>query len=387
MKMKIVHICLASFFPDNYSYQENMLPKFHKEMGNDVEVIASTESFDKNGKPCHLDWTGHYVNEHGINVTRLPYKKNNALYYKFKKYVGTYEAIEKAHPDILFVHGCQFCDAVQIVRYMKKNPQVRLYVDNHADFSNSATNWLSKNVLHKIVWRHYANKLCPYVTKFYGVLPVRVDFLTDVYKLPKEKCELLVMGADDELVEQATNSISIQKIRHKYNIGKDDFLVMTGGKIDAFKTQTLLLMEAVHKIKDPKVRLIVFGSVTTDLMPKVQELIDGKKVQYVGWISSSESYQYFAAADLVVFPGRHSVFWEQVVGIGKPMLVKDWPGTHHVDLGGNVDFLAQDSAAEIEQKILDLYTNNDKYANMTKVAREKGMDVFSYKNISKRSVE
>ena len=48
--MKVLHICLACFFPDNYSYQENMLPKFHKELGYDVEVIASLASFDRNGK-------------------------------------------------------------------------------------------------------------------------------------------------------------------------------------------------------------------------------------------------------------------------------------------------------------------------------------------------
>ena len=29
--MKIVHLCLGCFYIDNYSYQENMLPKFHKE--------------------------------------------------------------------------------------------------------------------------------------------------------------------------------------------------------------------------------------------------------------------------------------------------------------------------------------------------------------------
>lgn len=53
-KMKVVHLCLGSFYPDNYSYQENLLPKFHKELGHCVEVIASTQSFDENGKVCFL---------------------------------------------------------------------------------------------------------------------------------------------------------------------------------------------------------------------------------------------------------------------------------------------------------------------------------------------
>ena len=41
--MKIVHLCLGCFFPDNYSYQENMLPKFHKELGYDVKVLDYSE--------------------------------------------------------------------------------------------------------------------------------------------------------------------------------------------------------------------------------------------------------------------------------------------------------------------------------------------------------
>ena len=71
--MKVVHLCLGSFYPDNYSYQENLLPKFHKELGYEVEVIASTQSFDEHGKVCYLPKAGTYQNEYDIKVTRLPY--------------------------------------------------------------------------------------------------------------------------------------------------------------------------------------------------------------------------------------------------------------------------------------------------------------------------
>lgn len=347
--MKIVHLCLASFFPDNYSYQENLLPKFHKELGYDVEVIASTQSFDEHGKVCYLSNVGTYRNEYDIKVTRLPYKTDNKIWKKLKRYQGCYEAIRRAKPDILFIHGGQFLDIDQVVRYAKENPKVVIYVDNHADFSNSATNWISKNVLHKIIWRMCENKIEPYTKKFYGVLPVRVEFLKEMYNLPENKCELLVMGADDEKVESAARQEVRKKIRMKYGIADDDFLVMTGGKIDKWKTQTLLLMNAVQNIDRKNLKLVVFGSVTQELEEKVKELADGQKVQYIGWVQAKDSYNYFAAADLVVFPGRHSVFWEQVTGQGIPMLVKDWPGTHHVDLGGNVAFLENDCVEEIQK--------------------------------------
>lgn len=385
--MKVLHICLGCFYIDNYSYQENMLPKFHNKLGYDVEIIASTLSFDENGNSCNIK-PGIYKNEYGIPVTRLPYKKG--LPEKVGKFLRLYEdfaeALDKAAPDIIFVHGCQFCDIDVIVRYAKQH-DVTIYVDNHADFSNSATNWLSKNVLHKGLWRSCAHKIEPYTKKFYGVLPVRVDFLKDIYGIPAEKCELLVMGADDELVEKSKTSGARQQVREQYGINDDDFLVMTGGKIDQWKTQTLLLMHAVQNIKNDHVRLIVFGSVTQELMDQVKTLTDGMKIQYIGWVLSKDSYDYFEAADLVVFPGRHSVMWEQVTGLGKPMLVKDWPGTHHVDLGGNVRFLTKESADEIQEEIERLLDNPKIFDHMKEIALEMGMQVFSYKGIARRAIE
>lgn len=384
--MKVVHLCLGSFYPDNYSYQENLLPKFHKELGYEVEVIASTQSFDSHGKVCYLQNTGTYQNEYDIKVTRIPYKTESKIWKKLKRYQGCYDALKLANPDIIFVHGGQFLDIDQVVRYVKENPSATVYVDNHADFSNSATNWFSKNILHKIIWKHCEKEIEPFTKKFYGVLPVRVDFLKEMYGLPASKCELLVMGADDELVHAASDPNVRSKIRNKYGIKENDFLVMTGGKIDQWKTQTLLLMQAVRNIKAENVKLIVFGSVTQELQDQVDALADGKKVQYIGWVQSKDSYQYFAAADLVVFPGRHSVFWEQVTGQGIPMLVKDWPGTHHVDLGGNVVFLKEDSVSEIEKNINHLVECPDEYKKMKKIAKEKGMNVFSYKNIADRAL-
>ena len=385
--MRIVHLCLGAFYPDNYSYQENMLPKFHKQQGHEVEVIASLETFDENGNPAYYPNAKTYLNEHGIKVTRLLFRKPASIYRKFKRYVGLHEALVSADPQLIFIHNCQFLDIDIVCRYLKQHKEVNVYVDNHADFSNSATNAISRIVLHGIIWRRCAQRINPYTKKFYGVLPARVDFLTEVYKLPKEKCELLVMGADDELVEAASEQSIRKDIRGKYNIAQDDFLVMTGGKIDAFKTQTLLLMEAVHKIDNPKLKLIVFGSVTEDLMDRVKTLADGVKVQYIGWVDAKDSYQYFASSDLVVFPGRHSVFWEQVAAQGIPMLVKDWEGTHHVDVGGNVDFLHEDSVEEIEKKLLDFINHPDKYEKMKQVAMEKGRTEFLYSEIAKRSIQ
>ena len=385
--MRILHMCLGAFFIDNYSYQENLLPKYHKMEGHDVSVIASLVTFDENGKATYLEKGSVYENEYGIEVTRLNYKTNSKWAKRFRYFEGTYEAIEKYNPDVIFIHNIQFMDIKEVVRYLKKHPNVKVYADNHADFSNSATTFVSKNILHKIFWRYCAKKINPYVIKFYGVLPARVDFLRDVYKLPKEKIELLVMGADDEKVIEAESEESIREMREKLGADDDDFLIMTGGKIDKWKTQTLLLMDAVNNIKDKKVKLVVFGSVVPELKEEVNKRCS-EKVKYIGWIQAKDSYKYFATCDIAVFPGRHSVFWEQVCGQGKPVIVKKWAGTTHVDLNGNCIFLENDSEEEIYNVLEEiLKKDREKYKEMLECAQNAGKEMFLYSKIADRSIK
>ncbi len=381
--MKVVHICLCGPVTDGWTYQDNLLSKYHKKNGNEVDLITSQFVWDDNGKIVVSPKTEH-VNEDGVRVIRIPSRMGTTVESKIRLYKGLYDTLNRCAPEALFIHGVQFPGISTVKKYLKRHPEVRVYADNHADFSNSATNWLSKNILHKVLWRHYAKKIDPFVTKFYGVLPARVDFLADIYGIKREKIELLVMGADDENVEAVSSPDIRAEVREKLGLAQDDFVIMTGGKIDAFKTQTLLLMEAVAKIENPKVKLIVFGSVAPDLRDKVNALTVENKVKYIGWVQAKDSYAHFAASDLVVFPGRHSVFWEQVVAQGIPMLVKFWDGTTHVDCGGNVRFLRDDSVDEIKKNIEDLVFT-EQYSQMLEAA-DRAKKGFLYSDIAERSI-
>lgn len=379
--MKILHICMTQY-SDGWTYQENLLSKYHKMHGHEVSVITSMYCYNEGS--LQEDKNKDFIDTNGVHIIRLE-KKNKHLR-KMPTYRDFYKTLCKEKPDIIFSHGCQYRDISLIVKYVKQHPNVKLYVDNHADYSNSATNFLSKVLLHGIVWKYYAKKTVPYVEKYWGVLPARVDFLKEMYKLPSDKCDLLVMGADAEFVKSSSEKEARYLVRKRYHIADDDFLIMTGGKIDSFKTQTLMLMDAVKNISNPKVKLVVFGSVTEEIKKDVEKRIVDNKIQFIGWIDSENSYKLFAAADLVVFPGRHSVFWEQVAGQGIPMLCKKWDGTNHIDIGGNVRFLTQDSAEEIQNDIEEIISKPDEYEKMKKVAVEIGMKVFSYDEISRKSI-
>lgn len=384
--MKILHCCLACFYIDHYSYQENLLPKYHKRMGYDVQIVASTETFDEKGRLTYTS-SGEYFNEDGIKVTRLPYVSwmSHSIAIKLRRYIGLKEYLYEYQPDFIFLHDIQFLD-VDIVRdYASKN-KVVIVADSHSDFSNSARSFISRRILHGIIYKHCAKIIEPFVSRFYGVLPARVDFLNEMYDIPRGKIDLLVMGADDDLVREAAVPSEVIGFRNNHGVSEDDFLIVTGGKIDLAKTQTLLLMDAVNRINNPKVKLLIFGSVVPEMKQEFNQRLS-EHVMYIGWVKSEDTYPIFASAQMVVFPGRHSVFWEQVCAQGIPMIVKRWKGTDDIDLDGNVFFLEKDSVEEIENAIVSNALNKNNYLKMKEVAASDRSLKFLYSSIARKSLE
>ena len=379
--MKILHICLATSYIEGLSYQENLLSQYHKKMGFDVYILSSLRSFDKDGNYIYEKEAKEYINSFGIHVKQLSYFRPIKIGHLLKKFKGTFDSIAKIEPDIIFVHGVQSVENISIIKYAKLHPNVKIFADNHSDFSNSALNWISKNIQHKLIWRHYAKKLNPYVTKFWGVLPARVDFLINMYKIPKNKTDLLVMGADDELVLKYSSKEAKSTIRKELGYQDRDFVIVTGGKIDRWKKQTLLLMDAINIIKDKNIKLLVFGSVVPELKDEINKRCS-KYVKYVGWANNEESYFYFAAGDLVCFPGRHSIYWEQVAGQGIPMICKYWEGTTHTNFGGNVLFLYRDEIDELCDAISKARNN----INLMKQKAIACSKMFLYSDIAKKAI-
>lgn len=383
--MKIVHLCLASFFIDNYSYQENLLPKYHKYSGFDVTIIASLVSFDNNGKYTLLSHESEYETVEGCKVYRLDYRHPCYAFNRlFRRYHNFYSILKKENPDLIFIHGIQFSDIKTVLRYKMENPAVRLFCDNHADWVNSATNFISKNILHKVIWKYFAKRAEPYIEWFYGVTPSRCDFLKDVYGISPLKIDLLVMGLDDQSVPWK-EAVNINKrIRENLDIGLDDFLIISGGKIDERKNIHLLI-DAVQRISNKCIHLVIFGNIAPEFKDTIHSLLASDTIHFVGWLTPDQTIEYFLAANLAVFPGTHSVLWEQVVGLGIPAIFKYWMGMTHIDLNGNCILLHNDSVEELEYMIKDLHSCPDKYLKM-KAHAVTVSSFFSYTTIAHRSI-
>jgi 1,2-diacylglycerol 3-alpha-glucosyltransferase len=383
--MRILHCCLACFYIDGYGYQENILPRQHKLDGNEVEIIASTETYLNHDCLGYVE-PGAYFSESGIRVSRLAYKKflPHSIMRKLRIYEGLADAITGFMPEIIFVHDCQFLDIRQIAEYARTNGNVKIFVDCHTDFGNSAKNFMSKYVLHKIVYRYCAKVIEPFTTKFYGVLPVRCDFLNTVYGIPREKIELLVLGGEDDKIHIEERDQIRERICGELGLSIGDFIIVTGGKLGKNKN-TVDLIDGVRMLECDRIKLVIFGSLGPEVKEAIENRLGNPIVRYVGWIRAEMAYDYFTASDLVIFPGSHSVLWEQAVACGVPCVFRDIEGMHHVDTGGNCAFLKKGSAEEIAEILSGIILNKKSYAEMKKAALH-GSKMFLYSDIARRSI-
>lgn len=385
--MKVLHCCLASFYIDNYGYQENILPKMHKLQGHDVRIIASTETYIDNQKLGYIK-AKTYINENDIIVSRIPYVKwvPKLLIKKLRIYSGLKKHLTSFTPDIIFLHDIQFLSIRIISNYAKKNPQVKIFVDGHTDFVNSAKGWVSKNILHKIIYRWCAREILPYSQKFYGTLPTRVDFFNKIYKIPQDKIELLEFGVDDSVFNISLKNEIRKSKRKELGLSADDFVIVSGGKID-YRKNIHLLIDAMSLISDQKIKLILFGTPDKGMEYILSRISIMKNISYLGWQKTDEILKLLLSSDLGFFPGTHSVIWEQACGVGLPCVFKNWDGIQHVDLGGNCIFLNDISKETISYVINELYNDKNKIINMSRVANEKCISHFSYYDIAQRAIK
>ena len=165
----------------------------------------------------------------------------------------------------------------------------------------------------------------------------------------------------------------------------DDFLIVTGGKIDRNKN-VHLLMQAISDLALPNVKLLVFGSVLDDVREQFYGLLESPAIQFVGWASPEDMMRYFVAADLAVFPGAQSAVWNQVVLSGTPALFRRWEGGSQVDIGGNCRFLETGDSDEISNQLRAVLDNQGVYESMRAAARSEARMRFSYESIARTSI-
>jgi 1,2-diacylglycerol 3-alpha-glucosyltransferase len=379
--MKILHLCLANFYFDNFSYQENMLPYYHSLNNHEVMIIASTIKINKEGKQYSTNKSEEYFNEFNIKVKRLSFKFPFLIFKKIKAYNGLYQSITSFNPDIIFIHGLQFLDLLIINKVKKYFPKVKIYIDNHADYNNSAKNFLSMFFLHNILWKNLVKLVDKNITHYFGVTPIRKIFLEKVYSISNNKTSYLPLGLNDKLL----SSIKIQ------NSDNLKFRIITGGKFTKDKKAIFTLIKSFIEFSqknNSNFELYIFGTFSFDFYKIFNALIKNQKnIYYLGFLDQLSIYENILQSDIAIFTGNHSVLWEESVALGIPIVIINKEEYKYLNINNNIVFLNDFKIQTFDEIFLNLLVKPfSKLDIVKKNAKLSTKDNFYYSNISKKSI-
>ena len=378
--MNIVHVAPNAPYEEGWSYQENLLPKYQAKLGHHVTLLVSEiRHRNQESAPC-----GDYMSSDGFRVIRTKSVQYPVPMLRYAlSYLNIYDLLVELKPDLIFHHGMVSTTIRQAVRYKKKvNPSCVIVQDNHMDYNIGFDPKTCRGKVLRLLYRHLYRSTAPHIRKVYGVTPWREEYARDVFGVEPEKTGVLIMGADDERLDLENRSSIRQRIRQQYHIADDEFLVVTGGKIDE-KKKIHLLMDAVKELEG--VKLLICGETT----PEFTETFRGHQnanVVDAGWVTSDRFYEYFFAADLVCFPGQHSVLWEQACASKVPCVFGKWHGMDHVNNGGNACFVEPVTVEELRNTLCRLQFTEE-YRRMLAVANSANTDIYLYSRIARKSLE
>lgn len=348
--MKIFFVCVGNPFTEEMLYKENYFIREAVNEGHQVLVAASTQKYI-DGKCTDISPGEKCIG--GYRLIRMPRKRiiNDFITGKIRKTDDLYPAIVAFKPDLIFYACAQIYNIQDAKNIKERLPAVKIVLDFSTKYLNSARNWLSLNILHKLIYRRWLQKALPYVDRIFYISAESREFIKEVYGLPDEKLEynnlpgkLIPPGQKLEFREQFISG---------HGLSEDNIIFVHSGKMGKLK-RTVELLECFKRVQNPRFRLFIAGSFESDIEDEAKELIrDDGRTAYLGFVDGDELTRILCAADLYLQPGTISQTSQTAICCGCPILFIRCPTNEELFIGNGFLLNSADEMDGIFEQLSD----------------------------------
>lgn len=333
--MKVLIWTTGNEFTPSMLYKENYLIKAAILNGDEVMVFANEYTYVR-GKSTKISKEEEVS---GYKLKRFSYQSFglDAITRRIRKINGLEDKIINEKPDLIFINCSQIYNIKNLREIKSALPDVKIVLDFSTKYLNSAQNWVSKNILHRIIYRRWIQKALPYVDKVFYISQESKDFACEMYGIPGSLMEH--NNLPGETIGPDIKKRYKAEIFKKLNLSEDKTLILYSGKIYADK-KVDNLVKAFSRNNNPNLRLLIIGVYTDESQRAIIEpvIAEDKRIDFMGFVSGDELTKYVCAADLYIQPGSISQTCQTAVCCGTPLAFNDIP-THREIYNGNGFFV------------------------------------------------
>ncbi len=218
---------------------------------------------------------------------------------------------------------------------------------------------------------------------------------------PKEKIFVSYNGVDPQKYNPANVSKEqIRKIREKYDVKDDEFMILFLGRLVPIKGVDRLIMALPHILpKIPKVKLVIVG--VGDLQEYLTNLTKTIKLEnYVkfcfDFIPEEERIAHYAACDVAVFPSQYEPFGIvalEAMSMEKPVVVgaAGTSGMREIVIccgeeqcGYHID---PNNPSDIAWGVISALENPERRRWLGKNGRKRVLAEFTWSRIAEKTIE
>lgn len=253
----------------------------------------------------------------------------------------------------------------------------------HYESFNEFLKYFSRDKM--ILHLHHQGKSNVFIDKTFSKLIGVSKFVTDDFAKSTMVIETKYLnnGIDLSKFDKYVSDSEKLKIREKYGIKKDDFLVLYCGRLTKVKG-VLELIKAVKATKKKDIKLLILGSNNfldgkgDEYTEKLKEEVKGYESQiiFTGYVNNWDVYKYYACTNIVCLPS----LWEDAAPLACIETMISKKVMLATRTGGAPEYLNKDSSLVVEKDrnvvnnlkkgILTLYNEKDKLDEMGKKAYE-----------------
>jgi len=372
--MKILQVT-HRFYPTSGggSYVVYNLSKYLKLKNNDITIITSDYNYNDNYVA--------YLRTIGVKIITFPtvFKVGNFIVTKnminwIKSNIGDF--------DVIHLHGVRTYQNIVVTAYAKKN-HIPVVCHAHGSMSRIGYYKFFKKIYDKLFLR----KLITNISIFIALSKSEKKVFSEI-GIPSDKTTVIPNGVD---LEKFKNLPQKGIFRTKYNINREEKILLYIGRIDITKGLDLLVQSYHHIYRSNRhVKLVIIGKDTgykKELIKLIDKLCLQKGVILIDYISEEEKLSAMLDSDVFITPRFYGfpITFVEACACGLPLVTTD-DGDYLDWIHNNTGFVTTYDELEMKNYILQIIENRNLWTYFSNNCRSIVRSEFNWAIIANKLI-